>query len=75
MQKRKPTQTDDVVSKQTETISFRNVTKRCESIKTGDTGLHEDKNNSSTCAYDEIHAQENIMEFGVLDVPLDLELQ
>jgi hypothetical protein len=67
MHKRKPKQTEAIVSKQTETTSFRNVAKICETIKAGETGLAEAKNNSSTCAYDEIHPQEKIMEFGVLD--------
>lgn len=67
MHKRKPKQTEAIVSKQTERTSFRNVAKICETIKAGETGLAEAKNNGSTCAYDEIHPQEKIMEFGVLD--------
>lgn len=48
------------------------VTDKCESIKVGEIGLAEDKNNGSTGPYDEIHPRANIMEFGVWeDVPVE----
>ena len=57
--------TEDILTTQTKTTRFMSATDKCEPIKADEIGLAEDKNNGSTCSYDDIHPRAKIVEIGV----------